>query len=258
MAHLDNTKSHKMKETTNKLKILEYANYDEQQDHESREVLSKIISNDGGELYGGDGDRVIFEKRYFDILPNDLDSEDVEDDVLSHELVKTSLRDSESAPISLSTSFEQADGSVDNRRRVNRKRFRRDLTSSSKQKRQTYYVQHHQPFPVARSPISSPIYNPYTDFYFPQHLQYINQPFEQILYRRSPSISYETRFDATNNYQPSHYGGQGSSGGGGGYAPSRNPNPYHPSNTNRLHPPGNLYLPPKPTYLPPTGNKGGK
>lgn len=191
---------------------------EQQQDHDhqdSGEVLrSEIISNDR-EFIGGDGDRVIFEKKYFDILPNDLDSEDVDDEDVF-----------ETAPISLSaSSLEEAEDLVDNRRRVNSRRFRRDLTSLSRQKRNFYHpyqpISYHQP--ISRHYVS--------DFYFPEELPYDNIPFHNILNRRSPPYRppqplyyYPPRNDVNDHQFAS--------------------NPFHPMNNNRLKP-GPTYLPPK-------------
>jgi hypothetical protein len=220
MAHSDNAKSHSHHKTTsktpNELKISRQER--EQQDHDSEEILSEIISN--REFIGdGEGDRVIFEKKYFDILPNDLDSEGVEDsDVF------------ETAPISLSASSLEAEDLVDkrdNRRRVNSRRFRRDLTSLSRQKRNFYNlyqpdIPYNQYHPIPRQFVS--------DFYFPQELQYDNNPYNIMVHRRSPQYP-----PPQLSYHPSvnHVY----------YDPQTINNPYHPINNNRLKP-GPTYLPP--------------
>lgn len=102
---------------------------------------------------GESADQVVYEKKYFDYLPNDLDSEDVTDEDSTHELVK---------------SFggvmpAEHETSEDNARRVNSRKFKRDLTDQSRAKRQSiYYVPlpyyHYSPYPNA-------------DFYFPQEFQ---------------------------------------------------------------------------------------
>jgi hypothetical protein len=215
MAHLDNAKSHSHLKTTRKI----FRQEREQQDHDSDEILSEIISNDREFIGDGEGDRVIFEKKYFDILPNDLDSEDVEDDDVS-----------DTAPISLSASSLESEDLVNNRRRVNSRRFRRDLTSSSRQKRNFFY-----PY---QQPVFSNNQNQYrpaprqfiTDFYFPQELPYDNIPWNIMVNRRHspyhPPPTTQFYYDPVPNYQYVN-------------------NPYHPINNNRLKP-GPTYLPPQP------------
>lgn len=94
-------------------------------------------------------EQIVYEKKYFDYLPNDLDSEDVTDEDVTHELVK-SLEEV------ASKEHEIVGGNV---RRVNSRKFKRDLTSRDRAKRQSiYYV----PVPLRR-------YTPYpnVDFFFP-------------------------------------------------------------------------------------------
>lgn len=113
-----------------------------------------------------------FEKKYFDYLPNDLDSEDVADEDATRELLK----------------LENA--RVENPRRVNSRRFRRDLLAHHREKRQSiYYV----PYPLVHVP-----YSPNVDFYFPQEYRYFAPPQQSI----------HTRFDNPNPWHPSNNPGK--------------------------------------------------
>lgn len=95
-------------------------------------------------------EEVVYEKKYFDYLPNDLDSEDVTDEDVTHELVKTF------ADV-MSSEHEK---SADNGLRINSRKFKRDLSRTKRQS--IYYV----PVPLVH-------YSPYpnADFYYPQAYQ---------------------------------------------------------------------------------------
>lgn len=171
----------------------------------------------------------IFEKKYFDILPNDLYSDEDAGDVSS----KTSNDDIKSfshLPAAL------ADESAE--RRVNSRRFRRDSpdSSSNRQKRQNYFI---NPYPLTHS---RSIYPQYTaDFFFPQDLQYINQPFQRVYSRQQPVVLYQ---------QPQPYYRQAVQRPvvhDGYHYPRPSSNPFYPSNSNNFHKPGNFYLPPSST-----------
>lgn len=119
-----------------------------------------------------DGDeKILFEKKYFDYLPNDLDSEDATDEDATHELVKTG--DVES-PAKLGSA-----------RRVNSRKFKRDLTAQNRAKRQSiYYV----PLPLVQH---SPY--PNVDFYYPQE------------FRAYPTVtSFRSRLDSNVENNPWH------------------------------------------------------
>lgn len=93
-----------------------------------------------------DDEKTLFEKKYFDYLPNDLDSEDVTDEDATRELVNGDVL-----------------AKLGNVRRVNSRKFKRDLTAQHRAKRQSiYYV----PVPLYH-------YNPYpnVDFYFPEEFR---------------------------------------------------------------------------------------
>lgn len=112
-------------------------------------------------------ERVVFEKKYFDYLPNDLDSEDVTDEDVTHELDKDAV------------SPEHKIADENNARRVNSRRFRRDLSNESRRRRQSIiYV------PLVH-------YRPYShvDFYFPQnfHSDPMPSPFQTRYYARAPN-----------------------------------------------------------------------
>lgn len=143
-------------------------------------------------------ERVVYEKKYFDYLPNDLDSEDVTDEDATHELVNSSVD-------ILATEHE---ASKENVRRVNSRKFKRDLTSQSRPKRQHFY---YVPVPLVHY---SP--HPNFDFYFPQDMQ------------PAASTAFQSRFGEDSFIRN----------------PRPNPNPWHPQNNpGKLHPPYNTYLP---------------
>lgn len=118
-----------------------------------------------------DEDKTLFEKKYFDYLPNDLDSEDVTDEDATLELVNGDVL-----------------AKLDSRRRVNSRKFKRDLTSQERAKRQSiYYV----PLPLLH-------YSPYpnVDFYYPQE------------FRAYPSFnSFQSRIDS-NPWHPQNTPGK--------------------------------------------------
>lgn len=192
---LDNVESYITKEAAKELRNKLSAR-GEQQDHDYDEILKRIIvsvqhpSDDDSD----NAEEVVYEKKYFDYLPNDLDSEDVTDEDATHELVK-------SVGDVMSSEHERP---ADNGRRVNSRKFKRDL---SRPKRQSiFYV----PVPLVR-------YSPYpnADFYYPQDFHRF-QPYPA-------ASSVQNRFS---DVRPNH------------------PNPWSPQyNPGKFHAPNNFYLP---------------
>lgn len=153
---LDNAESYITKEAAKELNKLNARG--KQQDLAYDEILEQYLSVHQS---GDDGDEErTFEKKYFDYLPNDLDSEDVADEDATRELLK----------------LENA--RVDNERRVNSRRFRRDLPAQNRHKRQSiFYV----PYPLFHY---SP--SPNVDFYYPQELSYFS-PIQSRFDQPSPT-----------------------------------------------------------------------
>lgn len=150
----------------------------------------------------------VYEKKYFDYLPNDLDSEDVTDEDSTHELIET-FNDA------VSPDYEHLG---DNARRANSRRLKRDISSQQLQQRDRRQSIILVPVPlVHRSPY------PNIDFYFPHDL----------LSEHSTVNSYQSRFGA-NQYIPPN--------------PNLSPNPWTPQNNPRqqFHQPYNFYLPARP------------
>lgn len=203
--------------------LLKSSDLNTQQDREY------VESNEGR----SDVDGTIFmpNKKYFDILPNDLYSDEDAGDVS----LKTSKEEIENLP----HSYEADDPLESAGRRVNSRRFRRDSTNSAgRQKRQNYFV---NPYPLTHVPSSYPRYT--VDFYFPNEPSYNHQPYQNIFrrdhYSQPQYFAPPPPRQFIPNY-PTNYD-----------APSPSRNPFHPTNTNRLHRPGNLYLPPPPMTRPP-------
>ena len=139
-------------------------------------------------------DQIVYEKKYFDYLPNDLDSEDVTDEDSTPELVK-SFGDLMSI---------EHETEADNVKRVNSRKFKRDLTSNSRQKRQSIY---YYPLPLVH-------YSPYPNVNF-----YVPKDFPE-----HPAVSPTQNRLSSESYN--------------------NPNPWNPqSNPGKLHVPYNFYLP---------------
>lgn len=136
----------------------------------------------------------VYEKKYFDYLPNDLDSEYTTDDDPTHELEKS---------INEFLSREH-ESEGDNVRRVNSRKFKRDLTSRVK-RQSIYFV----PVPLTR-------YSPYpnVDFYLPN--DFPAYPAASPLQSRSNGYNYD---------QPNNP-----------WTPQTNPGKFHT--------PYNTYLPP--------------
>lgn len=134
-------------------------------------------------------DELVYEKKYFDYLPNDLDSEDVTDE---DESVKSAAEQ---------RAFVEEPG-----RRVNSRKFKRDLSRQERTRRQSIYFLH--PIPLYHY---SPF--PHADFFSTFHHPEI-----------PAASSIQSRFD---------------------YAPPNN-NPWNPQNNPgiKLHRPYNGYLPP--------------
>lgn len=145
--------------------------------------------------------QIVYEKKYFDYLPNDLDAEDVTDEDATHELAK---------------SFEDAavkqDAVHHNARRVNSRKFKRDLTRQGRVERQSiYYV------PV---PLNHYSPHPNIDFYF--------TPDFPVLHASPPLQSRFTGVSNSANYIQSN-------------------NPWsQPNRFPKVYPPYNFYLPAKP------------
>lgn len=179
----DNAESYITKEAAKELRNKLNA-HEKQQDYDYDEILKRIImsvqqpSDDNAE-------QIVYEKKYFDYLPNDLDSEDVTDEDSTQELVK-SFGDV------MSPEHEIVG---DNARRVNSRKFKRDLTSQSRARRQSiYYV----PIPLVH-------YSPYpnVNFYYPHHFQeYPAASSIQSSYSSHPWLPQNNpgRFHAPNNF----------------------------------------------------------
>ena len=167
MSHaLDNAESYITKEAAKELNKLSARG--KQQDLAYDEILEQFLSV---QQSGDDGDEEkTFEKKYFDYLPNDLDSEDVADEDATRELLKP------------------ANARLD--RRVNSRRFKRDLSAQNhRQKRQSIYL---VPYPLNH-------YTPYpnVDFYYPQDYRHL-----------SPATSFQSRFDSPNPWLPENNPGK--------------------------------------------------
>jgi hypothetical protein len=149
---LDNAESYITKEAAKELNKLNARG--KQQDLAYDEILEQFLSV---QQSGDDEDEErTFEKKYFDYLPNDLDSEDVADEDATRELLKPE------------------NARVENEGRVNSRRFKRDLSAQIRPKRQSiYYV----PYPLVHF---AP--RPNLDFYYPQEFAHF-----------APSI--QSRFD---------------------------------------------------------------
>lgn len=189
---LDNAESYITKEAAKELRN-KLSAHGTQQDYDYDEILKRIImsvqppSDDSPE-------QIVFEKKYFDYLPNDLDSEDETDEDSTQELVK-----SYGDLISV-----EHENEGDNVRRVNSRKFKRDLTGNSRQKRQSIY---YYPLPLVH-------YSPYpnVNFYVPN--DFPEYPAASSLQKRISSESYN------------------------------NPNPWTPQNNpGNFHAPHNFYLP---------------
>jgi hypothetical protein len=166
----ENAESYITKEAARELKN-KLSGHGEKQDLDYDDILTKIImsvhqpSDDNAE-------QIVYEKKYFDYLPNDLDSEDVTEEDSTHELIK-------SFDDVMST---EHDFHENNERRVNSRKFKRDLTSQSRQKRQGFFI---YPLPLVH-------YSPYQylNFYFPDDIPLAS--------------SIQSRFDAPPNNNPWH------------------------------------------------------
>jgi hypothetical protein len=198
----DNTESYITKEAAKELRI-KLSSKGEQQDHDYDEILKKFLMNmkqTSDESMMLD-EQIVYDKKYFDYLPNDLDSDDMDEDSVQ-ELVK-SISDVMSAEHETATGHKE--------RRVNSRKFKRDLSSQSRPKRQSIY--YYVPLPIAYSSnrFSS---HPYTDFVFPGPMNY------------EPIPAASTQFQSRSSFIS---------------PPS---NPWHPRNGGKFAPPGNFYLPP--------------
>lgn len=168
-----------------------------QQDRDYDEILQRIIMSVQQPSEDKAGKQIVFEKKYFDYLPNDLDSEDVTDEDATRELEK---------------SFEDASPKHEtvqqNARRVNSRKFKRDLTAQSRDRRQSiHYVPLYQYSP-----------NSNVDFY--------HQP-DIPGFPSSYPVAPQSRFGENTNYD-------------------RKINTWSSQNPSKVYPPGNFYLPSKP------------
>lgn len=168
----DNVESYITKEAAKELRNKLSARGGEQQDHDYDEILKKIIMS---VQLDDNSEQIVYEKKYFDYLPNDLDSEDVTDEDSTHELVALLDKDVYS---------KTHEAVRDNGRRVNSRKFKRDLASQERAKRQSIYF---VPVPLVH-------YNPYpnVNFYAPPN-------FPEL-----PSTNIQSNFDRNqaNPWQP--------------------------------------------------------
>lgn len=162
-ASLDNVESYITREAAKELRNELSAQGEQQDDYD--EILRRIIMS--VQQPNDNAEQIVYEKKYFDYLPNDLDSEDVTDEDSTHELVK-SLDDS--------VYSKEHEAVRDNVRRVNSRKFKRDLKAQNRVKRQSIYF---VPVPLVR-------YHPFpnVDFYAPHNFP-------------APSpITFQSRFDS--------------------------------------------------------------
>lgn len=181
-----------------------------QQDGDYDEILKQIIMSVQQPAFNN-LKQFVYEKKYFDYLPNDLDSEDVTDEDSTHELI-------ESFNDAVSPDYEYLG---DNMRRANSRRLKRDISSQQHQqrdRRQSVYL-----VPV---PLIHRSQHPNIDFYFPRDL----------VSEHSNGNSYQSRF-GTNQY-PTFISPN----------PNFSPNPWTPQNNphQQFRPPYNFYLPAQP------------
>lgn len=144
-------------------------------------------------------EQLLYEKKYFDCLPNDLDSDDVTYEEATHELVKSS-----------GDGMSPEHDSQDNGRRVNSRKFKRDLQRRAK-RQSIFYV----PVPLTRH---SPY--PNVDFFFTHNFPAYSYPVASSL---------QSRVSGSNTADI-------------------NPNPWSAqSNPGKFRPPYNFYLPARPS-----------
>lgn len=213
MSHVfsDNAESYITKEAARELRN-KLGVRGEQQESDYDELLKRIIMS-VQQPNDDNAKQNVYEKKYFDYLPNDLDSEDVTDEDSAHELVKSSG--------DVMSTEKMYGKSEDNGRRVNSRKFKRDLKAQNHEthraKRQNFY---YAPVPLYQL---SPYIN--ADFFFPQESQ------NRRVFAAPPI---DSRFGSQSN----------------------NPNPWNPQyNPNaRFHTPNNRYLPAYPPSVKP-GNK---
>jgi hypothetical protein len=182
----------------------------ELRDQDYDDILRRIIqsvhhpSNENTE-------RNVYEKKYFDYLPNDLDSDDVTAE-LSDELAKP---------------FDEVspDAAGEKGRRVNSRKFKRDVDAASRKKRQGFIV---YPVPLVQYTHYTPSH--YVDFYYPDQVPAASSIVSRFDAPPQHSIPFPSTFQSPGYHYP---------------RPPVNNNPFHPSNNaNSFHPPGNTYLPP--------------
>ncbi|CRK87014.1 CLUMA_CG000833, isoform A [Clunio marinus] len=196
----DNSESYITKEAAKELRSKLRAR-DDQREKDYDDILTRIIMS-VQQSHEDNYNQALFEKKYFDYLPNELDSEDISDDDSPYELVK-------------SVDTVMSEESDKNARRVNSRKFKRDVTSGGKSqdrvKRQSiYYV----PVPLIH-------YSPYPniDYFYPQTIP-----------------DYPAASSIQNRFIPDNV-----------LKRNANLNPWHPqANTGKFHTPYNFYLPSKP------------
>lgn len=169
----------------------------EQQD-DYDDILKKIIQSVRKQQATSTGNELVYEKKYFDVM-NDLDSEDFTDEDLTQEIEKTSHGDYQSAELSPI-------------KRINSRRFRRDVTHGTRKRRQSNY----QLIYVPLHHVSSS--RPNVDFFFPADFDFI--PIDT-----RNSFQYSVPNPYPYNILKATYGN----------------NPW--TRPGKLYPPGNTYLP---------------
>jgi hypothetical protein len=185
---------------------------EELRDQDYDDILRRIImsvhqpSDDNAE-------RNVYEKKYFDYLPNDLDSEDVTAE-------ETNVEQSKPRDDISSVKHDAASG-----RRVNSRKFKRDVDAASRQKRQGFIV---YPVPLVQYSHYTPSH--FLDFYFPDQMPGASSIVSRFDAPPQPFIPFPSTFKSPGYHYP---------------PPPANNNPFHPSNNAKpFHPPGNAYLPP--------------
>lgn len=122
----------------------------ELRDQDYDDILRRIIVSAEQPSSDDNAERIVYDKKYFDYLPNDLDSEDVTEESLE-------LRKQLDDVLSLEHDAPRYNG-----RRVNSRKFKRDTAEVSRKKRQGFII---YPVPLVHYPHFYPSYN--ADFYFP-------------------------------------------------------------------------------------------
>lgn len=191
--YVDNVESYITKEAAKELRN-KLSALGEQQDQDYDEILKRIIMSVQQPNDDNAEKQIVYEKKYFDYMPNDLDSEDVTDEDAAHELVK-------SYGDVMSTEHKVAG---DNVRRVNSRKFKRDLTSQSRPRRQNLY---YAPIPLVHYAI-----HPNVDFFVPQDFSH-----------HPAASNIQSRFTSYNQ-------------------PNNNPWTLQ-NNQGKFHAPSNFYLP---------------